>query len=140
MIASNNASSSLNDVNIRQLQLGHQRTEIAADLDARAVGQADVEHGDVGRRGRHPLDRLGSRSGLTDDLEIIGGLQQFAHPSPDHFVVIEEEHPDHDRTRARRDVVMLTVTTLAAPGRSLRWCPTVSSSPERSSCCGCSTR
>ena len=116
------------------------RSEIAADLDPAAVGQADIEHGDVGRRCRRPLDRFGSRAGLADDLEIVGSLQQVAHASPDHLVVVDEEHPDHDRTCARQVGVIIIAATLAAAGRSLRWCPTVSSSPVRSSCCGCSTR
>ena len=93
MTASNNASSSLNDVSIRHRNVGQHRSEIAADLDPAAVGQADIEHGDVGRRCRRPLDRFGSRSGLADDLEIVGGLQEVAHPSPDHFVVVERGTP-----------------------------------------------
>ena len=47
-IASNSASSSSNDVSIRQRSSGCSRADVAAHLDAAAVGQAHVEHGDVG--------------------------------------------------------------------------------------------
>ena len=105
------------------LQLGHLRTEIAADLDAGAVGQTYVEDGDVGRAGGHTLERLCRRSGFTDDLEIVGTLQQFAHATTDHLVVIEQKHPDHDRTRDDPRCRDAHGHNLAAPGHSLIWMP-----------------
>ena len=44
---------------------------------------------------------VGRRGGLPDDLDVIGGLEQLPHPTSDHLVIVEEEHPDHDRTRDR---------------------------------------
>ena len=60
-------------------QLGMDGAQLAAHLDAGAVGQADVEHGDVGMARGIALERLGGRAGLADDLDVVGGLEQLAH-------------------------------------------------------------
>ena len=97
MTASNNASSSLNDVNIRQRKLGHRRTEIAAHLDPAAVRQADVEHGDVGRRRRRALSASAAVP-ASPTTSRSSAVSSRSRPSPDHFVVVDEKHPDHDST------------------------------------------
>ena len=48
-------------------QIGQQ---IAAQLDPVAVGQANIEHGDVGSEGGNLDHRLADRSGFADDLEF----------------------------------------------------------------------
>ena len=55
MIASNNASSSLNEVSIRHRKSGISERRSRQTSIPVAVGQADVEHGDVGRRCRNAL-------------------------------------------------------------------------------------
>ena len=114
MIASNNASSSANDVRIRHAVSRVQRSDLAAGLDAVAVLQTDVEHGDVGVEGVHAVDGLCWVARLADHLDVALGLEQIAQPSPDDLVVVEEEHgdrlagPGHDfilRLRNRDDDV-----------------------------------
>ena len=73
------------------------RADLAAHLDAVAVGQPHVEHGDVGRGGRDaPVGLLGG-AGLADDLDVVLGLEQLAEAAADDLVVVEEEHPDRHR-------------------------------------------
>ena len=70
------------------------RADLAAHLDAVAVGEADVEDGDVRARGRDPAVGLLGGSGLADDLEVVLGLEQFADAAAHDLVVVEEEHAD----------------------------------------------
>ena len=58
MIAANSASSSSYDVRISALIAGSTPRTVAADLDARAVGQPGVEDGDVGPQRRDPRGGL----------------------------------------------------------------------------------
>ena len=82
----------------RQHQAAHLRmlgADVAAHLDAAAVGQAHVEHGDVGMGERDArAGRLG-RAGLADHLDPARRLQQVTHAAPHHLVVVDQEHP-HD--------------------------------------------
>ena len=94
MIAWNSASSSANDVRIRHAVRGWRRADLAAGLDAVAVLQAHVEHGDVGVEGVDPADGLGLGARLADDLDVALGLEQVAQAPPDDLVVVEQEHGD----------------------------------------------
>ena len=75
------------------LQLGHGRTQVPAHLHTIAIGQADVEHGHVGPARRHPGQRFLGRGALSDHGEVFLGLEELAQAPPDHFVVVEKEHP-----------------------------------------------
>ena len=78
------------------------RPQVAAHLDPGAVGKSDVEHGHVGRCGDRSSDGVGGGGGLGDHLDIFGVLEQLADPSSDHLVIVQEEHPDHDRPHGTR--------------------------------------
>ena len=67
------------------------RADLAAHLDAVAVGQAHVEHGDVGLGRGDPCQGLLGRAGLADDLEVVLGLEQLAQAPPHDLVVVEQE-------------------------------------------------
>jgi signal transduction histidine kinase len=69
------------------------RADLPADLHTVTVGQADVEHGDIGTRRRDSGQRLGSGSGLADDFEVALRLEQLLDAAPDDLVVVEQEHP-----------------------------------------------
>ena len=94
MIALNSASSSANDVNIRQLDLGMRRSDFAAHLDAVAIGKPHVEDRDVGTRRRDAAERLFGGSGLADDLEVVLGFEELPQPAPNDLVVVEQEDAD----------------------------------------------
>ena len=89
MIASNSASSSAYDVSMMHASSGRHGTHVAADLHPGTVGQPDVEHGDVGARGRDPVARLLGGARLPDDFEVLLRLEEIAHTAPDDFVVVE---------------------------------------------------
>ena len=89
MIASNSASSSLNEVSIRHLRSGicerrSRHTSIPVPSGSRTSSTA-TSGTDAGTR----CERLGRCARLADDLEIVGALQQLAHSSADHLVVVE---------------------------------------------------
>jgi hypothetical protein len=75
MIASNNASAA----------------DLAAHLDAVAVGHAHVEDRDVGPQRRDAGDRLCCVRGLADDGDVTGGLEQGAHTLAHHLVVVHQK-------------------------------------------------
>ena len=70
------------------------RAHVAADVDAAAVGQPGVEHGDVGAQRRDPGRGLPRGAGLADDLDVAVALEQVAQPAPDDLVVVEQEDAD----------------------------------------------
>ncbi len=72
--------------------LGGLRSDLAADLDAAAVGQAHVENGHVGLRGRYAGEGIGHRAGFAHHRHVLTRLEQGAQARPDDFVVVEEEH------------------------------------------------
>ncbi|GGQ70844.1 hypothetical protein GCM10010195_27910 [Kitasatospora griseola] len=43
---------------------------------------------------RNPVERLGGRAGLADHLDVALRGEQVVHAPSDHFVIIEEKHPD----------------------------------------------
>nr|BFE79393.1 hypothetical protein GCM10020093_019940 [Planobispora longispora] len=81
-----------------QHQAGHGRqagADLPADVHAAAVGQAHVQHGDVGLECQDAGDgRLGG-PGLADDLDVVFGVEQCRHAAPYHLVVVHEEHANH---------------------------------------------
>ena len=76
------------------LDLGMARPHLPAHLDPVAVGEADVEHGDVGPGGWDTSDRLGGGAGFAHDLEIVTGLEELPQPAPDDLVVVKEKNAD----------------------------------------------
>jgi signal transduction histidine kinase len=82
------------------------RADLAADLDAVAVGQADVEHGDVGLGRGDAAERLFGGAGIADHLEVALGLEQLTDAATHDLVVVEQEDPDrhaHQSARSRQD-------------------------------------
>ena len=75
-------------------RVGHLGADVAAHLDAAAVGQAHVEHGDVGLRGADPRQRLLDGAGLADDLHVGLEAEQLGDAATDDLVVVEQEDPD----------------------------------------------
>jgi hypothetical protein len=67
---------------------------VTTDRDALAVGQANVEDGDVRAQRGDAGEGLGGRSGLADDLDVVLALQELGDTSPDDLVVVEQEHGD----------------------------------------------
>jgi hypothetical protein len=62
-----------------------------------AVGQPDVEDGDIGADCRHSGERQLHGVGLADHLDVFLGVEQLSHAATHHFVVVEEEHPNDAR-------------------------------------------
>jgi signal transduction histidine kinase len=69
------------------------RAQLATQLHAAAVGQAHVEHGNVGRHRVDAAERFLHRAGFADDLEVVLGLQHVAHPTTHDLVVVDKEDP-----------------------------------------------
>ncbi len=67
------------------------RAKLAADGDTVAVGQPDVEHGDIRTQGRDSYQRLGRGRRLAHDDDVVLGLEQLLDAAPDHLVVVEQE-------------------------------------------------
>ena len=82
-------------MSIKQTSSGIRRSCVSADLDTAAILEANVEDGDVRLGQRDPFQRLGRRCRLTDDLDVVVGLEQEADSLPDHLMVVEEEDADH---------------------------------------------
>ena len=66
-------------------------TNLAADLDAVAVGQAHVDDGDVGLDRRDPRHAFLGGSGLADHLDVVVRLEQLAHAAANDLVIVEQE-------------------------------------------------
>jgi hypothetical protein len=79
MIATNSASSSY-DVRISALIGGQHRPHRAAHLCPGAVWEPGVQHGDIPRQRRDSRGRLARGPGLTDDLDVLGALEQEPEP------------------------------------------------------------
>ena len=79
---------------MRQATSGIARTDLAAHLDAVAVGESDVEHRDVGTGRRDAAERRCRGVGLADHLDVVLGLEQLAHAAPNDLVVVEQEDAD----------------------------------------------
>ncbi len=72
--------------------LWRDRLDLSAHLDPVAVGQADVEDGDVGLEVADHLEPLHRGPGLADDLQVVFGLEQRAQAGPHQLVIVEDEN------------------------------------------------
>jgi hypothetical protein len=63
---------------------------LAAHAHTVAVGEADIENGDVRVQGVDPPERLLRRAGLADHLDTLG-LEQVLQPPAHHLVIVEEK-------------------------------------------------
>jgi hypothetical protein len=68
---------------------GRPRANLAADLDARDVGQAEVEHDQVGALRRGEIDP-GTPRGAFEDASV-SGLQGVSDDAPDLRLVIDHK-------------------------------------------------
>jgi len=68
--------------------------KVAADLDARSVGELNVEQRNVGVCERDASQRLLRRARLADHFDVVLGLEQLADATPHDLVVVEKEHGD----------------------------------------------
>jgi len=94
-------------------QLRHPGPEIPAHRHSVPVRQPHVEHGHIGPDGRHPAERLDRGGGLPDDLHVRLRAEQLHHPTPYHFVIVQQEHTN-DRRIHRRHYPTIA-RTVAAP-------------------------
>ena len=65
--------------------------DLAAGLDAGAVGQPDVHDDDVGLVEARLVDRFGDGPGLGDDLEALAPVEQRDEALADDLVVVDDE-------------------------------------------------
>ena len=67
------------------------RADVAADVDAAAVGQPGVEHGDVGSGGG--MRRSASAAVPASPTTVMSsvGVEQVSNAAPDDLVVVEQE-------------------------------------------------
>ncbi|SKY18891.1 Uncharacterised protein [Mycobacteroides abscessus subsp. abscessus] len=84
--------------------LGFGGTHVAAQFDAVAVGEPDVEDRDVGLGGEDAHAALADRCGLADHLDVVGRAEQVTETSTHQLVVVDEEdaHPRLVRRGVRR--------------------------------------
>ncbi len=75
-------------------ELGHFGAQVAADADAVAVGEADVQDGDVGFEGGDAGQGGGGGAGFADDGEVGFGFEEVADAPADDLMIIKQEHPD----------------------------------------------
>ena len=71
------------------------RSDLAAHLDPVAVGQLDVEHGDVGAGGRDASEASSAVPASPTTSMSPLGLEQVPQAAAHDLVVVEEEHTDH---------------------------------------------
>ena len=131
MIALNSASSSANDVSIRQWISGCARTDLATHLDAVAVGQANVEHARRRDASAGCARGLLGGSGFTDDLEV--GLPARAAPAG-------RAERSRGRRAGRRESASPAILPLAARVRSraVRCAAWPASTRDPGACASCS--
>ncbi len=72
--------------------MGAFAADLAAHLYPVAVGDAYVEHGNVGVAGTDAGQSFGSRRCLADDLHLAGHFEQGTNPLTNDFMIIEEEN------------------------------------------------
>ncbi len=110
MIESSRASSSSNEVSIRQASSGGLERSSRQVVTPSPSGSRTSSTATSGRRGGHARQGLldGGRLAGHRDVRLV--VQQVAHPAPDHLVVVEEEHPDR---------VVGSACSRSAIGRSL---------------------
>ncbi len=93
-MASSIASSSANEVSIRQARSGSLARQFAADGDAASVRQPDVQHRDLGPQCRHSRERLGGVGCFADDDDVPVGLDHLFHAAAYDLMVVAEKHAD----------------------------------------------
>src|SRR5690606_10393246 len=74
---------------------GQARADVAAQVDAAAVREPDVQQRDIRRGGFDAAGRLAHGGCLADHLEIGLGTDQIRDPPADDLVVVDQEHADH---------------------------------------------
>ena len=104
-------------------QLG---ADLAAGLDARAVGQAHVHDHDVGPEAARHLDRFGFGAGLGHDLELVAAIEERDEALPDHLVVVDHQDSQGGHCSVRHD--RLALQPISSSGRSR---PAVDAGPRR---------
>ena len=87
------ASSSENDVSMRQATSGCRERTSRHTSTPLPSGRRTSRIATSGRVGGMRASACSGRSRLADDLEVVLGLEELPHPSPDDLVVVEEEHP-----------------------------------------------
>ena len=90
MMASKRASSSPKLVSMRQASSGHFGADVAADGDAVAVGEADVEDGNVGFKGGDAGEGGGGGAGFADDGDAGFGFEEVADAHPDDLMIVQQ--------------------------------------------------
>lgn len=71
----------------------HPRVVAAALGTTLALPQPHVQHRDVRASRRHTGERLPGVRRLAGDDDVRLSLEQVAHPSAYHLVVVQDEHP-----------------------------------------------
>lgn len=74
--------------------LGHERSNVSAHLDPRAVWEPYVEDGDVRPRRWDAVHCLLLRTSLAHDSHIALESEEIGKTTPDEFVIVHEEHSD----------------------------------------------
>ena len=101
MIASNSASSSPNDVSMRQATSGILERISRHTLTPSPSGRRTSSTATSGRSGGNAGQRRLGRTGLADHDDVRFGLQQVTHAFADNLVVVQQEHADHVRQLRR---------------------------------------
>ncbi len=70
------------------------RTHFPAQFYAAAVGKADVEYCDIRLEIDDLLQGVMHIAGITDDIEVVFGVDEVDQATSDHFVVIDDEDPE----------------------------------------------
>lgn len=101
MMASKSASSA-NEVSMKPGRLGPPVPQLTAHVYPRMIpapasafsrAEANVEHRDMRADREHPGECLPGVGRLPGYDDVRFGVQQVAHPSAYHHVVVRDEHP-----------------------------------------------
>ena len=101
------------------LQARQAGLQLATYLDAVAVGEPDVENGDIGTESHATRDRLLGRRGLADDLDVVLDLEQSPQPAAHDLVVVYQEHSQRHLDLRQP---LLTLPAEPSPWRRHGWC------------------
>ena len=66
------------------------------------AGHPDVHQHDVGAMLACERDGLGAVFGLTDDFDVVSGVQQHAKAGADQRLIVGEQDADHDAAKGSR--------------------------------------
>jgi hypothetical protein len=67
---------------------------VSADFDARFIGQLNVHQYNIRLESVHLRNGIGGIAGLAHYGKLLGLLEQFAKPQPEHFLIVCKEEPD----------------------------------------------